>query len=105
MVATPGRIFFYIATGLFIGAVVYTFVLLGKVSAHPDNSTQMYDMIRTISLMNGALMALMTLIAFQYVKSDPSTGQSYVFLMLHFNIFLSLLAVSISVLSFKQRSQ
>ena len=92
-----GRIFLYIAMFLFIGALVYTFVLLGKVTANADNSDTFYDTIKTIATMNGALMVLMTLIAFQYVRSDINAGPSYVFLMLHFNMFLSLLADSISV--------
>jgi len=96
------RIFLIITLLLFMGALIYTFIVVSKVTAHADNSVAFNDTIKTIAGMNGTLTALMTLIAFQYVRSDINAGPSYIFLMLHFNLFLSLLAVSISVLSRKQ---
>ena len=96
------RIFLIITLLIFMGVLIYTFVVVGKVTANADNSVVFDDTIKTIAGMNGTLMALMTLIAFQYVRSDINAGPPYIFLMLHFNLFLSLLAVSISVLSKKQ---
>ena len=97
-----GKLYFYTAIILFGAALVYTAFTLSKFTGIKDNSNEFYDAVKLISFANGGLILMMTLISFHYIKSDITAGPSYLFLMLHFNLFLSLMAVSVAVLSKSQ---
>jgi hypothetical protein len=102
MAQVAGRIFFYTVVLLFLGTTIYTITQLSAVTGNKDNSEEFSKIIRLIAGVNGAVMILMTFIAYQYIKSDPLTGPSYIFLMIHISIFISIMAASIAVLSKNQ---
>lgn len=73
--------------------------MLGKATSSSSTAQEVDNAITTIAYTNGALIAVMMLLAYSYVRSYPETRDNYIFLMTHVALFLSLLGVSVAVLS------
>ena len=97
--ATGGSILLLLGSAVFIGALIYSFITVGRVTASADNQAEVKNAVQTLGLTNGALVLFLGILAFLYVRADRASEQSYIFLMLHANLFLSILAVSVAVLS------
>jgi hypothetical protein len=83
---------------LVVGSIIYTSVVLTNVSTDSDSMLDLKNHIYIISGVNSAIIIILGILSFLYVRTDPLQERSYVLIMLHVNLFISLLAVSISSL-------
>lgn len=92
----------FVLASVFLGLMAYNMYILNQVGVSPDLKEETNNALRTISFINGGLILLLMFISFMYVRANPATERTYVFLMLHVNLFFALLAVSVAVLSKRQ---
>ena len=67
-----------------------------------DTRDEVNSAIEMIMYINGGLILLLLFLSLFYVQANPSVERRYVFILLHANLFLSLLAVSVSVIVKRQ---
>lgn len=87
---------------VFLALLATNVYYLSKVGVNPDIIEETNAAIRPICYINGGLILLLMFISFMYVRANPAIERTYVFLMLHVNLFFALLAVSVAVLSKRQ---
>jgi len=83
---------------LFIGIFIWTFLTVFSVTAKNDNSLNMINAMTNVVIVNFVMVMFFTGIALWYTNSYPAMQQPYMMLLLHINILLSIIAVSISSL-------
>jgi hypothetical protein len=83
---------------VFIGGLIWTFVLLGQNSGSKDNSDEVKNALGQVALINGFLIAVLAGISFLYIGANPTFERPYILVMLHATLFLSLLAASTAVI-------
>lgn len=91
---------FLLSAIAFAGALVYTYILIGKSTTTSDADVD--KILTQIAYVNGALVALMTLIAFSFTNAYPAFRDRYILILTHFALFLSVL--SVSILAIQRRS-
>ncbi len=84
---------FLLASIAFVGAMIYTYILIGKSTTSSD--TDMDKVLTQIAYVNGALVALMMLIAFSFTNANPAFKDRYILIVTHIALFFSVLSVSI----------
>lgn len=94
--ATANTFLFALGVVLFVAALVATFVIIGMNAGSNDNKAEVAAAIRTVSIANAALILLLGFITYTYVRSNPMVLQPYLLFMIHVNLLLSLVAVSIT---------
>lgn len=95
-------VMFWLAVVLVIGSAIATYVFVGQATPSSSNKEEVEKAIRNIGLTNGALIVLMSLLAYVYLRQYPDTRDNYILIITHFTLFLALLAVSISVITKRQ---
>ena len=73
-------------------------VFLGVSSANSEKKDEFRSQLRTIGLITGFLILALGGLTAIYIESYPDYFRSYMLLMIHVNLFFSLLAVSIATL-------
>ena len=87
---------------IFIALMALNMWQMSKVAPTADNRDEVESAINTSMFSNGALILLLLFLSLFYVQANPSVERRYVFILLHANLFLSLLAVSVSVIVKRQ---
>ena len=95
---------FSLAVVLAAVSLAATFAFISKAGAEKsaDNYDAVDTAIKNISYTNGGLIVLMLLIGYSYTRNYPDVRDNYIFILIHIALFLSLLAVSISVITKRQ---
>lgn len=87
-----------ISIALFIGVFVWTFLTVFSVSAANDKAADMMNAMSSVVLVNLVLVMMFAGIAFWYTNTYPAIQHPYMMFILHFNILISILSLSISSL-------
>jgi len=72
--------------------------MLTNASTNSDSMINLKQQVSIISGVNAVIIVILCILSFLYVRADPLQERSYVLIMLHVNLFFSLMAVSISSL-------
>jgi hypothetical protein len=83
---------------LVIAAVMYTTITLTNATANADSSAEFRNKIGMVAGINSVLILALTILGFLYIRADPIQERPYLLIMIHINMFLSLMAVSIAAL-------
>jgi hypothetical protein len=83
---------------LVIGAIMYTSITLTNASVNSDAAADFRKKVGILSGVNAVLIVALTILGFLYIRADPIQERPYLLIMLHINMFLSLMAVSIASL-------
>jgi hypothetical protein len=83
---------------IFICICIWTFITVFSVTAHNDTLANMTNAMSSIVIVNLVMVACFAGIAFWYVNSYPQMQQPYMMFLLHINILISIIALSISSL-------
>lgn len=84
---------------IFIALVITNFVVIGKATTQgEDNGSEMKSAIVTVISTNAVIIALLGLIAYSYARANVGAESTYVMIVTHLNLLLSLTAVGISAL-------
>jgi hypothetical protein len=81
---------------VFAVMAVYTTVTIAGITAPSDSKIEMMSKIRTVTGVNVAMTFVLALLSFLMMRSDPASFQNYSIVMLHINLALSLIAVSVA---------
>lgn len=87
-----------ISISLFIGVFIWTFLTVFSVSAANDKAADMMNAMSSVVLVNLVLVMMFAGIAFWYTNTYPAIQHPYMMFILHFNILISILSLSISSL-------
>ena len=87
-----------ISIALFIAVFVWTFLTVFSVSAANDKAADMMNAMSSVVLVNLVLVMMFAGIAFWYTNTYPAIQHPYMMFILHFNILISILSLSISSL-------
>jgi hypothetical protein len=92
------NLFIIIIIILFISVFIWTFITVFSVTAANDNSANMINAMSNVVIVNLVMVMFFTGIAFWYVSTYPGIKHPYMMFLLHMNILISIIAVSISSL-------
>ena len=87
-----------ISIALFIAVFIWTFLTVFSVSAANDKAADMMNAMSSVVLVNLVLVMMFAGIAFWYTNTYPAIQHPYMMFILHFNILISILSLSISSL-------
>ena len=87
-----------ISIALFIGVFIWTFLTVFSVSAANDKAADMMNAMSSVVLVNLVLVMMFAGIAFWYTNTYPAIQHPYMMFILHLNILISILSLSISSL-------
>ena len=93
-----------LAIVLFLGATLFMIIQMGILSSQSDSKSDMAKAITSVTIVNSILMLVMAGIAYFYVKANPESLPSYVIIMLHLSLLISVISVSVSSLQQIQSS-
>ena len=82
----------------FICICIWTFITVFSVTVHNDTLANMTNAMSSIVIVNLVMVACFAGIAFWYVNAYPQMQQPYMMFLLHINILISIIALSISSL-------
>lgn len=92
------NLFIVIVVILFILLFVWTFMTVFSVTAKTDKASDMINAMSTVVMVNLVMVLLFTGISIWYVNTYPAVRNPYMMFMLHFNILLSIVSLSIATL-------
>lgn len=88
---------FLLLSAAFVGVLGYTISLFVKTEGQKTDS-DLDSMMMKIGYMNGALIALMMLISFSFLNTNPALKDKYLLVMTHVAVFFSIMAFSFSAI-------
>jgi hypothetical protein len=81
----------------FIALVITNFVVIGNATSQgEDNASEMKSAIVTVISINAVIIALLGLVAYSYTRANIGTESTYLMIVTHLTLLLSLTAVGIS---------
>ena len=83
---------------VFFIMVVYTTITISSVAAPSDAKEQVSSAIITITSVNCIMAAILGFLAYLQIRSNPSSFQTYMMVMLHVNLVIVLCALSIQAI-------
>ena len=86
-----------IIAAAFLGTTIATSVAVSN-SAKNDNKAELATTIYNTTIVNCVFVFILGLTAYYYIGGDTSLADSYVMIMLHVALFISLMGASASVL-------
>lgn len=81
-----------------LGVVVVTMITVTVLGVKKDSAQQTLSQIQSMAIANFIMICIFGVLVSYFLEAYPSMAQSYMLLMLHISVFLSLMAVSISAL-------
>ena len=82
----------------FVGAMIYIFIVVGKVAGGNDNAADMVSAIYNVTVVNAILILVLAGTAYFYVAAEPLAERPYVMILLHASLLLSMISVSVSAI-------
>jgi Na+/serine symporter len=83
---------------VFIGSLVWTTITIFAITGASENKTDMIKAITNVVIVNMILVLVLAGVGYFYTQTNPAAKQPYMMFMLHFNIFLSIIGISVSSL-------
>ena len=83
---------------LFVAAIVVNVVLLGTSVSGTESATAAKKGLSVMAIVNGILTLILAGLALFYFTQNPAYERTYSILMTHVAVFLSLLAVGITLM-------
>ena len=83
---------------LFIASLVWTTITIFSVTGASESKSDMIKAINNVVIVNTVLVLVLAGIGYFYTESNPAAKQPYMMFMLHFNILLSIIGISVSSL-------
>ena len=93
-----GKVLYALLVLIFAAAVIGTFYVIAKKIGNNDNKNEVRDSMLTVGGLNAGLTFVLLLISFMFTRSSPDLRSGYMFMMLHLNFLLAIMAVSISAI-------
>ena len=93
------RAIFYLGVLGVVGAIGFTFWKASSLTGSADTQDELNNVIRTMMVTNGILVFSFFVVSMMYISSDPSVERLYIMFMISTTLFLSLMAVGVSVLT------
>jgi hypothetical protein len=81
----------------FVGTAIATTVAVSK-SAKNDNKAELAVTIYNTTIVNSVFVFILGIVAYYYIGGDTALADSYIMIMLHVALFVSLMGASVSVL-------
>lgn len=88
--------FAWVGVFAFLGAVIYTFVIVGQFASGDDSKKEVAKSIGNILIINFILVLVLAGTAYFYVAAEPLAERPYIMIMLHASLLISIMSVSIS---------
>lgn len=88
----------WLTIAAFFVGLIYTIVAVFNATAKSDNKSDMSSAIMTVTGVNTVLVLILAGAAYFYTEQYPSTRQAYIMAILHFNLLLSIISVSVASL-------
>jgi len=82
----------------FIVTFVWTAITIFSVTGASESKSDMIKAINNIVIVNTVLVLVLAAVGYFYTESHPAAKQPYMMFMLHFNILLSIIGISVSSL-------
>lgn len=98
MATTLAQGFMWVGLLGFLGAVIYTLVVVGQASGSNDSKKEISQAIFHVVIVNIVLLVVLAGTAYFYVAAEPLAERPYIMIMLHVSLLISLVSVSISSL-------
>jgi len=84
---------------VFIGSLVWTTITIFAITGNnPENKSDMIKAITNVVIVNTILVLVLAGVGYFYTQTNPAAKQPYMMFMLHFNILLSIIGISVSSL-------
>jgi hypothetical protein len=83
---------------VFIGSLVWTAITVFSITGASENKSDMTKAINNIVIVNTILVLVLAGVGYFYTQTNPAAKQPYMMFMLHFNILLSIIGISVSSL-------
>jgi hypothetical protein len=81
---------------LFFGSVIATLTIISMVAARNKNAPPIVTSILTVTIVDAVMIAILAGISFLYVAGNPALERSYVLIVLHVSLLISIISVSVS---------
>ena len=88
----------WFALAAFMGSILYTIIAVGKDTGGTDSKTDMAKAITNVTIINAVMILVLAGTAYYYINANQLAERPYILVMLHVNLFLSVLSVSVSSL-------
>ena len=98
MAPTITQGFMWVGLFGFIGAIIYTLVIVGQASGSNDSKAEISKAIFNVIIVDIVLLLVLAGTAYFYVAAEPLAERPYIMIMLHVSLLISILSVSISSL-------
>ena len=82
----------------FFAGLVYTLVSVFNATGKSDNKADMSSAIMTVTALNAVLVLILAGAAYFYTEQYPTTREPYIMGILHLNLLLSIISVSVASL-------
>jgi hypothetical protein len=83
---------------IFIASLVWTTITIFSVTGASESKSDMIKAINNVVIVNTVLVLVLAGVGYFYTESNPTAKQPYMMFMLHFNILLSIIGISVSSL-------
>ena len=87
-----------LGVALYVAAILYTFITVGKSVGTSDSKKDMSDAITNVTIVNAVLVFVLAGIAWAYIGTNPTAERPYILIMLHVNFLLAIISASIAAL-------
>jgi hypothetical protein len=82
----------------FIASLVWTSMTIFSVTGASESKNDMIKAMNNVIIVNTVLVLVLAGVGYFYTESNPTAKQPYMMFMLHFNILLSIIGISVSSL-------
>jgi hypothetical protein len=83
---------------VFIASLAWTATTIFSVTGASESKSDMVKAVNNIVIVNTVLVLVLAGVGYFYTESNPAAKQPYMMFMLHFNILLSIIGISVSSL-------
>ena len=88
----------WLTIAIFFGGLLYTITAVFKASASGDNTADMTQAITNVTVINLVLILVLAGTGYFYTQQYPTAREPYIMAMLHLNLLLSVISVSVASL-------
>ena len=82
----------------FIASLAWTSMTIFSVTGASESKNDMIKAMNNVIIVNTVLVLVLAGVGYFYTESNPTAKQPYMMFMLHFNILVSIIGISVSSL-------
>jgi hypothetical protein len=88
----------WLTIAFFFGGLIYAMTAVFKATGNGDNKADMSQAITNVTVVNLVLVLILAGTGYFYTEQNPTAKQPYIMAMLHLNLLLSIISVSVASL-------